>query len=63
MEQTIYYCYKKTNGEFMGSGTPHFDNDEIGCTTEPSPIYEENVNFPYWENNTWILKPIENSVE
>jgi len=58
MEQTIYYCYKKTTGEFMGSGTPYIDNQEIGCTTEPSPEYDRKLNFPYWENNVWNLKSV-----
>lgn len=58
MEQTIYYCYEKETGKFVGSGTPYYDTETIGCTTESSPDYEEGVNFPYWENNTWSLKPI-----
>ena len=59
MEQTIYYCYKKTTGEFMGSGTPQIDNSEIGCTTEPCPAYDHKKELPYWENDAWVLKPLE----
>jgi hypothetical protein len=58
MEQTIYYCYEKETGKFAGSGTPFYDTETIGCTTEPCPEYEQDVNFPYWENNTWVLKDV-----
>ncbi len=41
----------------MGSGTPYYDTETIGCTTEPSPAYEQKVNFPFWVNDAWVLKP------
>ncbi len=53
----IYYCFEKITGRFAGSGTPYYDTESIGCTTEPSPLYEQYVNFPFWENGAWVLKP------
>jgi hypothetical protein len=67
----IYYAFEKTTGLFMGSGTPYYDNDEIGCTETavPQEFYEhmnlpenssssEGIKFPFWENNEWVLKPV-----
>jgi hypothetical protein len=57
MNQTIHYCYKKDTGEFMGSGTPFYDTEEIGCTTVSSPNYDHDKNeLPYWENDAWVIK-------
>ena len=55
---TIYYCYKKDTGEFMGSGTPHHDNEKIGCTTTPCPPFdlEEKNEMPFWINDAWVIK-------
>ena len=56
-EQSIYYCFSKQTGEFMGSGTPFFDTEEIGCTTTPTPSYNHmNKEMPFWINEAWVVK-------
>lgn len=56
----IYYCYKKSDGTFMGSGTPQIDNAEVGNTTVASPEYDRETEIPVFDdiNQTWSLQQL-----
>jgi len=54
---TIYYIYRKDNGEYAGSGTPKIDNKEYGNTTVPVPAYEEDE-MAYWLGEKWEVRKI-----
>jgi hypothetical protein len=50
---TIWYCYRKDNGKFAGSGTPFFDNDEHGSTKLPCPEYYGSL--PVFDGQEWAV--------
>jgi hypothetical protein len=56
--QEIYYVFLKSTGEYMGSGTPYFDDEIHGCTTVPSPEYNYEVELPFWTGSEWELRPL-----
>ena len=65
-EQIIYYCYRKDDGRFMGSGVPYYDNDVVGCTTTPCPPFnhdfhltDEEKEMPYYIDGEWIIKKVQ----
>jgi hypothetical protein len=56
---TIYYIYRKDNGEYAGSGTPKIDNETHGNTTIAHPEYDfENNEIPYWDGKKWEVRKI-----
>jgi hypothetical protein len=64
--QTIYYCYRKDDGRFMGSGTPYHDDDVVASTTDPCPPFNCGLGsidgereLPYYINGEWIIKKIQ----
>jgi hypothetical protein len=52
---TIYYIYRKDNGEYAGSGTPKIENEEYGNTTVLVPAYEEDE-MAYWNGEKWEVR-------
>jgi hypothetical protein len=51
--ETIWYCYRKDNGEFAGSGTPYIDNDEHGSTEIPCVDYYGLL--PIFDGENWTI--------
>jgi hypothetical protein len=49
---TIWYCYRKDNGQYAGSGTPHIDDTDHASTTIPCPDYD-NV-LPVFDGEAWV---------
>lgn len=54
---TIYYVFEKSTGEFMGSGTPYFDDEVYGCTTVESLLYNPDVDTLIWDGSKWNAVP------
>lgn len=54
--QEIYYVFLKSTGEFMGSGTPYYDDETYGCTTVPSPDYNIETEMPVWTGSEWEIR-------
>jgi hypothetical protein len=51
----IWYAYLKTTGEYMGSGTPHYDDATYGSTLTPVPDYPEGATA-YWTGTAWEIR-------
>lgn len=56
----IYYVFDRLTGEFAGSGTPFFDNEQHGCTEIATPDYDHATQIPVWNGDNWDLKELEN---
>lgn len=52
----IYYVFRKDSGEFMGSGTPYFDDDVYGCTQIAIPEYDSDIELAFWNGSNWIIE-------
>jgi hypothetical protein len=59
MSDTIWYIYQKADGLYMGSGTPFYDDALYGSTEIPSPVYDWEVEIPYFIDGVWIIKPLQ----
>ena len=53
----IYYVFRKDTGEYAGSGTPYFDDNEHGCTQVPTPAYNADTQIVFWnsESQEWSV--------
>jgi hypothetical protein len=51
--ETIWYCYRKDNGQYAGSGTPHIDDTDHASTTIPCPDYDGDV-LPVFDGEMWV---------
>jgi hypothetical protein len=51
----IYYVFLKETGEYMGAGTPYYEDETYGCTTVPSIDYNSENEKLFWnaETETW----------
>lgn len=60
MSSTIYYVYRKDTGEFAGSGTPFFDDEEHGCTEIAAPSYDSETQKLFWlfDTETWEVRDL-----
>lgn len=60
MSSTIYYVYRKDTGEFAGSGTPFFDDEEHGCTEIAAPSYDSESQCLFWvfETESWEVRDL-----
>lgn len=54
--QEIYYVFLKSTGEYMGSGTPYYDDETYGCTTVPDPVYDPETEMIYWTGSEWEIR-------
>ena len=51
---TIWYCYRKDNGQYAGSGTPHIDDTDHASTIIPCPNYDGDV-LPVFDGEAWAM--------
>ena len=54
----IYYCFERATGLFCGSGTPFIDTDTHSCTTKPSPVYDSETEFCFWDGEAWNIESL-----
>ena len=51
----IYYVYKKSNGEFSGSGVKNISNKDYESTTvAPDRLPEGETLAQFWEGGEWV---------
>lgn len=58
---TIYYCYDKKTGRFMGSGITQVDNAKVGSTTkvpDEELAQEEEMDWQ-WKDGKWIREKVD----
>lgn len=47
----MFYVYKKSTGEFSGSGVTEIENDDYGSTQVPVPEYDTGI--AAWDGVRW----------
>lgn len=53
----IWYVFLRSTGDYMGSGTPHYDDVVYGSTLDPVPDYDSDTQTAHWDGTAWMLRP------
>jgi hypothetical protein len=58
----MYYCYRRADGQYAGSGISEIQTDAHGST----PIHavlsdDEDAPLPYWDGSAWGTTPTEHA--